>query len=666
MFNYKEILSSFKKERQIGELVIILPDPPSDIKEIHGYNLPIEEQRFIPIKIPSRSEFNSWSEEDQNNFVLQEFKKRIHGYWFMNYGNLEYMTGIHYFYCSYWQIDIGLPEWRDLDRDFFYFWDYCVNDPLCMGMCYIAKRREGKTHKFACIITEATMLKKRVASGLQSKTNSDAKRVFTKFIVQGWKRLPDFFKPAYSGEKNPQTVLKFEESGKASNSKFEYKDVLDSYIDYAPTVDTAYDGQKLYRYGLDEFGKNVELNVSELWDIVKPCLMIGSNIFGKAILVTTVEEMNRRGGKNAKIIWDNSDPDKRNVLGRTTSGLYRLFFPAYYGLEGFIDDYGYSKTDEAKDYLEKERSNLSGEQLYSLVRKYPFNIQEAFRIDKESEFDIARLYTQLEYNESLKNTLVQGNFVWEEIDSKVKWVPSSNGKWLLYKLPPNELRNNSKIVNGKMAPVNTNVYVKGCDPIDHNKTFHNKQSMAASYTFRLFDGLDEDNTNIFVCEYVARPPKSEIFYEDIIMECIFFGCQILVEHNKPGLINHFISRGYQNYLMKRPEFHAGSVSNKEYGIPMSGSITRETLIRCLQTYIYDSLGYIEHLQKYGNCPFNDLLTDLIEFDVEDWTPSDRSVAAGLTLIAANRNLIKKKTPFKQKKIVIKTYNNRGIISRRIT
>ena len=56
-------------------------------------------------------------------------------------GRIEYMTGIHYFYCTHWVIDTGdTPEWRDSDRDIFYLWKHCEDNELCHGLVYLTKQ----------------------------------------------------------------------------------------------------------------------------------------------------------------------------------------------------------------------------------------------------------------------------------------------------------------------------------------------------------------------------------------------------------------------------------------------------------------------------------------------------------------------------------------------
>ena len=66
---------------------------------------------------------------------------------------------------------------------------------------------------------------------------------------------------------------------------------------------------------------------------------------GKALVGSTVNPMDK-GGKEYKALWEDSDPQERNANGRTKSGLYRIFIPAYEALEGFFDQYGNPVTED--------------------------------------------------------------------------------------------------------------------------------------------------------------------------------------------------------------------------------------------------------------------------------------------------------------------------------
>ena len=177
---------------------------------------------------------------------------------------------------------------------------------------------------------------------------------------------------------------------------------------------------------------------------------------------------------------------------------------------------------------------------------------------------------------------------------------------------------------------------------------------------------DSDNSHIFVAEYINRPPTVEAFYEDMVKQCIFYGCQILVENNRVGLINYFELRGYGNYLMVRPEttHTASSRKQKTKGIPTSGQVVINAIADSIQAYIYDNIGINSVTGEMGKCYFTRLLEDWVSFDIDNRTKYDASMASGITLIAAQKfaaPVIDKK-PFMQ---FVRQYNNNGDISKAI-
>ena len=184
---------------------------------------------------------------------------------------------------------------------------------------------------------------------------------------------------------------------------------------------------------LDEAGKwEKPSDIREAWRIERTCLIVGRRIVGKALVGSTVNPMGK-GGSEYKQIWMDSDPLKRNANGRTVSGLYRLFVPAYESLEGFFDVYGNPiiedpdkevKTLEgdmmtfgAKTFLKNERDSLKNDakELNELIRQFPFTPDEAFRDSVEgSLFNIGKIYEQVEHNDSLyPSPVVRGNFQWQ-------------------------------------------------------------------------------------------------------------------------------------------------------------------------------------------------------------------------------------------------------------
>ena len=301
-------------------------------------------------------------------------------------------------------------------------------------------------------------------------------------------------------------------------------------------------------------------------------------------------------------------------------------------------------------------------------RQRPFTVEEAFRNDSlHSPFDVEKIYQQMDYNEIAEGLTVKGDFIWSKgvQDTEVKWIPNSKGKWEMAWLPPDERRNNIKIKGTRKFPGNDIELVAGCDPYDHDTTTDGRRSDAACYVYKKFTMMD-DFSNVFVCEYIARPPKAEMFYEDMIKTCVYYGCQLLVENNKVGIIKYFERRGYGEYLMERPESTHTDSSRRQQtkGIPSTGVAVLNAQTESIASYVYDYVGQNPETGEMGRCYFNRLLDDWSRFEPDNRTKYDATVASSLALLASQKHVLKKEI-----KVVpltfIKRFNNKGLISKRI-
>lgn len=668
-----------KIELYEGHIYETPPIPPNYL--IDNFDIIQKNQKWRRRELPE--EFNFWEKEAQEEYVSNEFIRRREGYWFYNNGVPTYITGHHYFYLQWCRYNFDpenpYPQYRDVDRRAFYFWDLCEKNPNCIGEIQLKFRRRGSTSQGLAIGLNTGLLNKNIWCGLLSKTGRDAKECFDG-VVDILRNLPSFFIPLIDGKDRPKNELLFARPSttlSVKKAKINRGIELNTRINYRSTVKNAYDGKKLKWAMFDEGGKwpvDSDSNFTETWDIHKPCFMVGKNIIGKAYLPSTVNEMERGGGRQFKDVWNNSDPNNKDPNGRTISGLYRYFVPAYDGLEGFIDEYGMSMTEEARLFLENEREALKNDKnrLSEKKRQYPFTAEEAFRGEsKHSPYDIEKINEQLEHNSSFKNIVSRGNFIWGGglKDTKVVFQHDKNGKWLVTWMPKGETQNLFSQKGGKRFPGNTHVGCFGVDPFDHKLTTANTRSNGASYGYKKTDPLSPIDSNIFVTEYINRPPTPEIFYEDMILQCVFYGWQILPETNKIGLVRYFENRGYDNYIMDRPqETHTdySHTRQREKGVPMSPAV-QTALVSITQSYIYANVGWIEEEGKeprMGKCYFDNLLKDWMDFDPNmDWTPRDAMVAAGLALLGSTniKITIEKKKPV----VMFAMYDNRGIESREI-
>lgn len=641
-------------------LVYTIPDAPKR-SLISGSDLKVRDQKWIRPTPPESYEF--LPEEEQLEIALEEDRRCEDGYWFMCKGVPTYITGDHYFYLTHFMIDIGYPNYLDVDRRWFYAWEICDKDKECLGMIYDKKRRDGFSFRAMGITLNRARKTFNSNYGMISKTGDDAKELFRK-IVYGYKNLYSFFKPQASSTEEPKKTLLLATPTKRithKNRKITKEISLNAKIDWKNTANNSYDSEKIKLLTADECGKWEEANFEIWFNKAKTTAIVGARIIGKLLCGSTVNEYNK-GGIAFKTVWDISLAVKKNLNGRTDSGLYRYFVPCYDGLEGFIDEYGMSVIDTppepvvgidgqmitigARTYKENARKSLYDNKsfvaYYEEVRQFPFKEEDSFVVpaNEKMVFAIDRIHEQIEHNNMAidDRQLIRGNFEWRngQRDTEVYWDPNPQGRWLMYWMPKPELRNVSKRVHSKIMPVNDHTGLFALDPYAAVRTISpTRESKAASHGFRKLDLNEMDTSDCFVTEYWGRPSDPLIVYEDMIKQCVFYGWKLYVERNVKGCFDYFRMRGYDNYLMSRTANTFSETSqDDEPGLPNYSQAVRMVLIENLMNYIVNKIGYNQSTGRIGLMPFNNTLKDWIDFDPDKWTDYDLTVSAMIAVVGS--------------------------------
>ena len=369
-----------------------LPKVP-DEKEIEGYQLASAKQKFKRIIFPSDDEIETYSEESKLEIIKRELTRRTNGYWFFNNGVPTYITGSHYFYLNYWFMGAetfdGFPEYRWAGAKWAYFNDYCDKDPNCLGGIMLCQKRFGKTEwQISDIYNSATLLDNERDFGMQSLNSTEAKNnLFKGRLMRSHKRIPNYLKP-YSNETNSTKEIMSELRFIAEkNIKGNYKDALNNKIDWRPTLVSAYQGKKPRKVFIDEPGTVEEMNLIEWHSTLREQLLVGNRVSGKMYLPTTLENMTNKGAISFQYLWNLSDYNKRDANNHTDSGLYRYFKSFDEGREGFIDEYGNDKKEEARKYRENFLASATLEAQRKYKRQYPATEAEAFDTVKADKYD---------------------------------------------------------------------------------------------------------------------------------------------------------------------------------------------------------------------------------------------------------------------------------------
>ena len=705
-YNKEHDLIVISKTGEIGEiyeiqnLVIALPK----VKDVVEF----EKDRWTYTPYPKElsriksvfdwEEYPSDFKEKWYDYIDKEFTRREEGFWFINKGVPTYVTGTNYMYLQWSKIDVGQPDFRESNRLFYIFWEACKSDTRSYGMCYLKNRRSGFSFMSSAESVNLATISTDSRYGILSKSGADAKKMFTDKVVPISVNYPFFFKPIQDGMDRPKTELayrvpasKFTRRKLDSNQAQKEITGLDTTIDWKNTGDNAYDGEKLRLLVHDESGKwERPNNIQNNWRVTKTTLRLGSRIIGKCMMGSTSNALDK-GGRNFKKLYDDSDVNKRNANGQTRSGLYSLFIPMEWNYEGYIDSYGYPVFDTPSkqvlgpdgtpikigvvEYWDNEVEGLKDDQdgLNEFYRQFPRTTKHAFRDEsKQSLFNLTKIYQQIDYNEDTKNStqVTQGSFQWEngDKDTRVIFVPNKNGRFYITWVPPIHLQNKRYIKNGNNYPGNEHCGAFGCDPYDISGTVDKRGSNGSLHGLTKFS-MEEVPPNHFFLEYIARPQTAEIFFEDVLMACVFYGMPILAENNKPRLLYYFKRRGYRGFAMNRPDKKRNklSVTEREIGgIPNSSEDIKQAHASAIETYIETYVGLKE--TGYGDVYFQRTLEDWAQFDINNRTTHDASISSGLALMACNKHRYapSSKLELKPVDLGIRKYDNKGTTSKIIS
>jgi hypothetical protein len=640
-----------------------------DRKEVYSNSKNKKEQFFVRAEIPESFGLLEFDTEGipiyndiQANFVTKEYEKIRHGYWFYNNGTPTYITGLHYFYLNYWTLEDGhRPDYRDADRRWFIFRDSCEKSPRCFGVIRIKKRREGATSQEACALVYKAIMYPKSNCGIVSKTgNPDARDVFQKMVVWGYKNLPVFLKPSVEDETSKTSLIfsppkrKNKISTRTKGQVFDDDMGLESVIDYRATALNSYDSGRVSAILIDEGGKfPKDVPVNKYWAIVKKTLTRGMIKVGFAVIPSTVNDAENGGMEFRELFEGSNYMDGED----TATGLFQYFTPAYDGYEGFIDRYGMSiievPTKEQKDYIKdkfgmdikvgakefllgqrqliKDQTALSEE-----IRMNPFTVEEAFKIDaKKCYFNSEKIYEQMNFISENPVRMRKGDFYWKDGNkgSEVYFQDSTSGCWSILELP--QVANNSIVGDRGRVPANTALYTIGVDPFRNSMSNAKYSSMGSAWVLKKYNTTDPENTGMPVAHYYGRPKLKSMFDEEMIKAAMYYGCKLVYELDAgDDIMRVAMEMKATSYMSKTPDsaIKPGreGQKQKEWGVKSSDPFAMSQQLELAIQFVEN------HCHKIF---YQDLLEEMLVYDHMNRTPFDKTVSfmIGLLGMAEHRS-----------------------------
>lgn len=646
----------------LGGLRIQLPEVPVDKSEILFSDLPKSEQywrRQPPPKGLSRDNAEAFDE-----YIIEEYRRRREGVWFMNNGKPVYLTGAFYFTLQWCKMkdNNGYMEFREAQLRLSYHTKACEIDSRALGQVFFKGRRTGFTYEKIFFLLDRSTSNKNWRVGITSKTEGDAKEAFEKYVY-ALRQLPFFFQPVVKGKIDNTRRIEFAKpSNNTKEAKKKGEDDIDLYlnslVDYKATSEGSYDSTKLNDYLSDEFLKWSPSNYLSHYKQVSPTMDENGVIVGKYWAGSTMGARGK-GGEHVDYFLEKSNPKERSEISqRTETGLYSYFLPAHKNSRLHTDKYGvcHEKIDgfiintegsqikhgSIKYFQERlEKAKRSGEvTLSEELRNHPMQIEDLLRAaESKNSFNKKKIYEQRRINASFPIApYVRGNFRWEDgiRYGKVVFSPNENGRWVVMWHPPEEDRNRYEFRGTVRCP--TRHFCKmGIDPYESSVTMQ-KGSDGAGTVILQSHYNNPELRNSIVCHYLSRPKKIYDFFEDMLMTAVYYGASILAENNKNAFNEWMTKELWGGYLMQDPlEEDVHKLKKGKKGINMTSSKNREALIQVTEAYIEDEVGQLEN--REGCMYVKEILNDWENFDPENWTPYDSTISAGLAILATKKRRV---------------------------
>lgn len=404
----------------------------------------------------------------------------------------------------------------------------------------------------------------------------------------------------------------------------------------------------------DEAG--VAPNLNEMVGFVEPALRQGDLVTGEMHIFGAVGKLDQSDKLKRYFFKPKSGNflELPNIWSNRPNEMVGIFIPESYSFGSFMDKYGNSYVQKAKEYIEAKSDTIlknKGFEDYKFYRsQHPLTPEDCFAIRKKNRFPTQKIqphYDKLcrEY-EPLLVTL-------KEVKDRVIFDHGSKYNIVTdYPVTPNTEKHGAVVIDE--PPISPHppfgLYYAGTDPIKPIST-QMSESLQTVYIYKAAHEIDgELSMDKVVAWYAGRGDDPYKSYEICLNLVKLYNARWAIENDQPAYIEWLFGKDEQHRIMKRSEMPIlkdwvpKSRINEEYGwrTGSGNSTVKNKLYDLVAQYCDEEISVTfdpvtgESKPVYGVTRIKDamLLKEMLDFNNSN---ADRIIAFGGVLMAAKAN-----------------------------
>lgn len=343
-------------------------------------------------------------------------------------------------------------------------------------------------------------------------------------------------------------------------------------------------------------------NLKEVYSNTVDNFRSGSRKVGTLMMLGTGGDMESGTIDASEMFYE---PEKYDILSTNdmweNKGNIGYFIPAYLALDDFKDENGYTRIDDAKNYLQSIRDKLklskgSSDVLYKEIQYRPLVPSEMFLAKTANIFPSAEIRRRLSEIQSSRDlsTVVELYFDPEApygvnyslsedvpINTYPYDKPNREGAIVIYEHPV--------FTKGEILP---DSYIIGCDPYrDDSST---GQSLAAIYVLKTHKNFAQNGQSKIVASYIGRPYEGKNKVNEILYKlALYYKATIYFENAVGNVKDYFdkikrldlLAKSPTTVLNKKASYDSGP--SITYGYPMSNDKVKWEAVQYLRSWLLE-------------------------------------------------------------------------------